>query len=218
MLKITNKMKGNSIKILLGFCFIFLMNNHVTNAQTTEKTYELIQLDTDFGTIIIWLYDQTPKHKENFLKLAKDSFYNGTTFHRIIDNFMIQGGDPISKAENSVNVGSGGPGYTIDAEIIPGITHTYGSVAAARMGDQVNPDRKSSGSQFYIVENKNGTPHLNGAYTVFGQVIAGMDVVEKIAEQPKDMRDKPLNDIKMTVKVISLSASELKENYNFVVQ
>ncbi|MFC2114294.1 peptidylprolyl isomerase [Bacteroidota bacterium] len=211
-------MKGYSIKILIGLGFIFLMNNQLSNAQTSEKTNELIHLDTEFGSIIIWLYDQTPKHKANFLKLAKEGFYDGTTFHRIIDNFMIQGGDPNSKDNDPTNDGGGGPGYTIDAEIIPGINHTYGSVAAARMGDQVNPQRSSSGSQFYIVENKNGTPHLNGGYTVFGKVIAGMEVVEKIAIQPKDQRDRPIADIKMTVIVITMTTGELKEKYNFVVQ
>jgi cyclophilin family peptidyl-prolyl cis-trans isomerase len=180
--------------------------------QQTER--EIVEMQTSFGNIYIWLYDETPKHKQNFLKLAKEGFYDGTTFHRIIDNFMIQGGDPNTKDADPNNDGAGGPGYMIDAEINPKLVHTYGAVAAARNN---NPQKRSSGSQFYIVENKAGTPHLNGGYTVFGTVISGMDVVEKIAEQPKDGRDRPIEDIKITVKVLKMTDKELQEKYNFVV-
>jgi cyclophilin family peptidyl-prolyl cis-trans isomerase len=206
--------------IIISAFVAFIFQGTVSFAQNATEKHELVQIKTEFGDILIWLYDATPKHKANFLKLTKEGFYNGTTFHRIIDNFMIQGGDPNSKeGGNAAMIGGGGPGYTIEAEIMPSLTHVYGAVAAARMGDRMNPERRSSGSQFYIVENKQGTPHLNGAYTVFGKVLSGMKVVETIAAQPKGQRDMPLKDIRMQeVKVVSYSASELKEKYNFVVQ
>lgn len=180
-----------------------------------DKKVQIIEISTEFGDIYLWLFNDTPKHKANFLKLAKEGFYNGTTFHRIIDGFMIQGGDPNSKDDNPNNDGQGGPGYTIPAEIKPNHTHVYGAVAAARLGDQVNPQRKSSGSQFYIVENKQGAHFLDGQYTVFGQVFKGMDVVETIAKQPKDQRDRPLKDIKMKVKVVDITLKELEDKYGF---
>src|SRR5690606_5059171 len=108
-----------------------------------EDTYEIVEMTTPHGVMFIWLYPETPKHRDNFLKLTKEGFYNGLIFHRVIPGFMIQGGDPNWN-------GSGGPGYTVDAEIIPGINHKRGSLAAARLPDQVNPEKKSSGSQFYI--------------------------------------------------------------------
>lgn len=211
-------------QLLVVFLSVFLFSGCMSEKETTgscklfkSKKVEIVEISTNFGNMYIWLYDQTPLHKENFLKLAKEGFYDGCTFHRIIDNFMIQGGDPNTKAENPQNVGNGGPGYTIPAEFRPNIKHKYGSVAAARMGDMVNPKKESSGSQFYIVENKNGTPHLDGAYTVFGEVIKGFETIDKIAEQPKDMRDKPLNDIKMTVKVLEIKPKKLQEEYNFTI-
>lgn len=182
-----------------------------------DKKDQVVTLTTDLGEITLLLHDATPKHKENFLKLAKEGFYDGTTFHRIIDEFMIQGGDPNSKDSNPNNDGSGGPGYTIPAEFVPSLNHKYGAVAAARMGDQVNPQRESSGSQFYIVENKAGTPFLDQQYTVFGQVIKGMEVVEQIAVQPKDQRDRPVKNItmKVTVKEMDRDAIEKEYNVNF---
>lgn len=193
------------------------MNEKNVVAQTDDtKKYEVIQLSTKFGDIFIWLYNETPKHRENFLKLAKEGFYNGTTFHRIINDFMIQGGDPNSKDSDPTNDGMGGPGYTVEAEFRPALKHNYGAVAAARMGDAANPQKRSSGSQFYIVQNKNGTHFLDNNYTVFGQVIAGMDVVDKISVQAKDGRDRPFENISMQVKVLNMTKKELKEKFNFV--
>ncbi|MDR1758684.1 MAG: peptidylprolyl isomerase [Bacteroidales bacterium] len=184
-----------------------------------------ILLETSLGNITIALYNETPLHRDNFIKLVKEHYYDGLLFHRVIPQFMIQGGDPSSKnAPAGQPLGQGGPGYTIPAEIQPTLYHKRGAVAAARMGDQVNPTKASSGSQFYIVdgrvfpteqlektrtatgapftnEQKNvystigGAPHLDGAYTVFGEVISGMDVVDKIAAQPKDRMDRPQKDI-----------------------
>ena len=201
------------------FCTIVLLpgcssgqKNKKQNEPVKEEKQELIQekiadkfenmtkvlIKTSLGDITIALYDETPLHKENFIKLVNEKFYDGVLFHRIIQNFMIQTGDPNSKqAKPGEMLGNGGPGYTIPAEFNPNLSHKRGAVAAARLGDQVNPRKESSGSQFYIVDNPNGTPHLNGGYTVFGEVISGMETVDKIAAQPKDGRDRPLNDIKI---------------------
>lgn len=176
---------------------------------------ELVTISTDFGDITLILFDKTPLHKENFLKLAKEGFYDGTTFHRIIDNFMIQGGDPNTKDDDPTNDGQGGPNYRVPAEFIEEITHNKGVIAAAREGDRTNPEKVSNGSQFYIVENKDGYHSLDGKYTVFGHVISGFDVVEKIAEQKKDGRNKPLKDIKMTVTVKKMSKKKIQKIYAY---
>jgi cyclophilin family peptidyl-prolyl cis-trans isomerase len=173
----------------------------------------VVIMKTEFGEVVMMCYDVTPKHKANFLKLVSEGFYNGTTFHRIIDNFMVQGGDPNSTDADKSNDGLGGPGYTLPAEFIDTLTHKYGALAAARMGDNVNPEKRSSGSQFYIVENPRGTPHLNRNYTVFGAVIKGMEVIEKIAEQPKDSKDKPLQDIVISMKVKKMRRDKIIKKY-----
>jgi len=198
-----------------------------------EQEIEIVKIHTDFGDIYVYLYDATPIHKANFIKLAKSGFYNGTTFHRVIQNFMIQGGDPNSKDNNPKNDGEGGPEfkgdpntfkdsmsntYTLAPEIKDNIMHKYGSIAAARESDDINPKMRSSGSQFYIVERKNGTPHLDKKYTVFGEVVSGMEVVEKIAVQPKDpSNNRPLKDIKMTVEIIKVKPKLLAKKYKFVI-
>jgi cyclophilin family peptidyl-prolyl cis-trans isomerase len=203
--------------IIAGFLFLQFSGTKMAIAQDT-KTYELVQISTKFGNILIWLYDETPKHKANFLKLTKEGFYNGTTFHRIIQDFMIQGGDPNSKDSDPNNDGQGGPGYTIPAEFVTGLNHFYGAVAAARLGDAVNPAKASSGSQFYIVQNKQGTPFLDKNYTVFGKVMSGMDVVDKIAVQAKDKRDRPLENITIQVKVVTMTQKELKEKFHMIFE
>src|SRR5208283_196216 len=137
----------------------------------TKDSHGLVVIKTSMGNITIQLADdKAPKHAANFRKLAKEGFYAGTTFHRIIPGFIIQGGDPNSKGDDRSKDGLGGPGYTIDAEI--GLTHNRGVIAAARLGDQVNPARKSNGSQFYITVA--AVPSLDGQYTVFGKVVKGM--------------------------------------------
>ena len=163
-----------------------------------------VVIETSMGNITIALYNETPQHRDNFIKLANDKFYDGVLFHRIIQNFMIQTGDPDSKtATKGQALGRGGPGYTIPAEILPQFNHKRGAIGAARLGGPSNPQRASSGSQFYIVDNPNGSHHLNGEYTVFGEVLQGMDVVDRIAAQPKDQGDRPLEDIKIiSMKVV----------------
>jgi len=180
-----------------------------------SKKEDLVTIHTDFGDIQLILFDQTPLHKKNFLELVNRGFYDSLTFHRIIDGFMIQGGDPNSKDNDPFNDGLGGPGYTIPAEFRPSLTHVPGAVAAARQPDNVNPEKASSGSQFYIVENEQGTHQLDGSYTVFGQVIHGMDVVRKIAVQPKDSRNRPLKNIRMTMDVVKMAQSKITENYGY---
>lgn len=183
-----------------------------------DEKKEVIKLTTTHGEILIWLYDETPKHQENFLKLAKEGFYDGTTFHRVIEGFMIQGGDPNSKDGNPATDGQGGPGYTIPAEFVDHLTHTRGALAAARMGDQVNPNRESSGSQFYIVHGRDGAHFLDKQYTVFGQVISGMDAVDAIATVSKGQADRPIENITMTVEVIEMKLKDIFEKHNFEPQ
>jgi len=239
-----------------------------------------VKIQTMFGDIIVRLYDETPIHRDNFIKLAKEGYYDGTLFHRVIKDFMIQGGDPDSKgAPAGKMLGVGGPDYTLEAEIKPDLLHKRGALAAARQGDEVNPERRSSGSQFYIVwgqvynegqlrqfskqlrmqkiqdafnalasehraeimqmrrernrvglqnlqdrlaveaENKvgkegltdkqlkqystiGGTPHLDGQYTVFGEVEEGLEIVEMIQATATGRADRPVDDIEMRMTVI----------------
>jgi cyclophilin family peptidyl-prolyl cis-trans isomerase len=203
---------------------------------TTKKMDILIEppthcqvlIETEFGNMLIELSDATPLHRDNFLKLVEQGYYNGLAFHRVIRNFMIQGGDPNSKGDNTQGLGSGGPGYTIPAEFVDTLYHLKGAIAAARTGGPSNPEKRSSGSQFYIVqgqpvepayldakeassnlrypssikkeyETKGGTPHLDGEYTVFGKVIEGLDVIDKIASQPTGPADRPISPIRMKI-------------------
>lgn len=241
-----------------------------------------VKIQTTLGDIIVRLYDETPLHRDNFVKLAKEGYYDGTLFHRVIKDFMIQGGDPDSKgAPAGKMLGVGGPDYTIEAEIKSGLYHKRGALAAARQGDEVNPERRSSGSQFYIVWGQvykegqlrqfakqmemqqmqavfnalakehhdeimqmrrernraglqelqeklaaeaeaqvkahgagmtdeqrtiystvGGTPHLDGQYTVFGEVEEGLDVVEMIQQTATARGDRPVDDIEMRVTVM----------------
>jgi cyclophilin family peptidyl-prolyl cis-trans isomerase len=194
-------MKNLTLFIILSLLFSVsctAQTKEEPNEEIKKETMQEVVIETTMGNIVIALYNETPLHRDNFIKLVNANFYDGVLFHRIIQNFMIQAGDPDSRnAPKGQRLGSGGPGYTIPAEILPQFTNKRGTVAAARLGDQVNPQRASSGSQFYIVDAPNGAPHLNGQYTVFGEVIQGMDVVDKIAAQPKDPGDRPIEDIKI---------------------
>ena len=174
-------------------------------------------ISTSQGTIRLILFDDTPLHKANFLKRAQSGAYNGTTFHRVIDGFMIQGGDTNTKDADPGNDGLGQASEgTIPAELGPGHQHNYGAVAAARMGGPAGTP--SSGTQFYLVENHDGTHFLDGMYTVFGQVIQGLDVIDKIAKVPKDGRDRPTADVKMTVKVEKLKRKKITKLYDYKYQ
>ena len=152
----------------------------------------VFNINTNLGTIKVKLYANTPKHRENFAKLALSGFYNGLLFHRVINGFMIQGGDPLTKnPANESKFGTGGPGYTIPAEFVPEYRHKKGALAAARRGDAANPMKESSGSQFYIVQNEDACAALDGDYTVFGETIDGFDVIDKIASVETDRRGLP---------------------------
>ena len=158
-------------------------------AMPEEPVFDIV---TSLGTIKVRLYADTPKHRENFAKLAFDGYFNGLQFHRIIKNFMIQGGDPLTKDPNKVaEYGTGGPGYQIEAEIMPNHHHKKGALAAARKGDIANPMKESSGSQFYIVQSEEGCRHLDGEYTIFGETIDGFNVIDNIAAVQTNARGLP---------------------------
>jgi cyclophilin family peptidyl-prolyl cis-trans isomerase len=172
--------------ILLTLFFLIGFGQKEKNGQ------EVGVIETNMGKIVVAFYEkEAPQHIANFKKLAKEGFYNGCTFHRVIPGFVIQGGDPNSKDDDPYNDGTGGPGYTIPAEIK--MPHIKGALAAARLSDQVNPERRSSGSQFYIALEP--LKMLDGQYTVFGYVIEGMDVCLKIANVERNERDNPINKV-----------------------
>lgn len=218
------------MKQTLSFLVVLFLSINLM-AQSSGETR--IRINTSYGNIVIKLYNDTPQHRDNFIKLVKEGYYNGQIFHRVIQNFMIQGGDPNSRdAAKGQMLGMGGPGYTVPAEIIPGHFHKKGALAAARKGDAVNPKKASSGSQFYIVQGQKfteaqldayyktgahgpftpeeieayttigGSPHLDGDYTVFGEVVEGLDVIDKIAAVPVDAYNRPLEDISYTMEIL----------------
>lgn len=271
-----NKLITLSLLILISVTF-----SCKTSVKLGKKD-RMVQIDTEYGAVKIKLYDETPGHRDNFIKLAHNGFFDGTLFHRVIDGFMIQGGDPDSKgAKPGVMLGEGGPGYGIPAEFHANLFHKKGVIAAAREGDRVNPKKESSGSQFYIAQGKvyepqeldklvvginkkrtkavfenqralykdelsklqkngefekfntkmeemkskidsimktqtlvltdamkeayttvGGIPHLDGAYTVFGEVVEGLDIIDKIAAEKTDENNRPLKDMKMKIMII----------------
>ena len=275
--------------VLLGIIFILM-------TACAQKTDHVVTISTKYGDMVAILYDETPKHKENFIKLAKEHYYDSLLFHRVIEGFMIQGGDPDSKsASKDQRLGNGGPGYTIPAEVNPKFFHEKGALSAARLGDAMNPDRASSGSQFYIVhgtkhtpsqvkvdpvkfnralqqffqkpENQayrdslntfiqsrdekgfqeyleklkpvieeqtgisvekdispemlkayttvGGTPMLDGEYTVFGKVIDGLEVIDKIAAAARDPNDRPLEDVRMRITVEEMPRRKIERTYGY---
>lgn len=202
---------------------VLLMISMFFGSMSYSQNETMFIISTDYGDIKCKLYDKTPGHRDNFIKLIKEGWFDGSTFHRVIENFMIQGGGK--------NDGSSDVNYTIPAEIYPDYFHKKGALAAARMGDQVNPQKKSSGSQFYLVQGKRytdselsalearkgcewtpaqkevyrnigGVPFLDFDYTVFGEVVEGLEVIDKIAAVQTNERDKPLKDVKMTIKLV----------------
>jgi len=275
--------------------FIFLICALIVTSCAQDKDY-VVTIKTSYGDMTAILYDETPKHKENFVKLAQEHFFDSTLFHRVIEGFMIQGGDPDSKkAQPGQPLGRGGPGYTIEAEFNPKFFHERGALSAARLGDQQNPTKASSGSQFYIVQGtkmsevelktdqiklnqamqqffqdpvnkatydsivslyqsgdmkayqdfvmrlkprvekatgintskdvapeilkayttEGGAPNLDGGYTVFGKVIKGIEVVDKIAAVAKGPGDRPLENIAMTVTVEEMPRKKIEQLYGY---
>lgn len=225
---------------------LFLLLPALTFAQKAKKKDYLVTLTTDFGTAHLILFDQTPKHKANFIQLVERKFYDGLLFHRIIEKFMIQGGDSTSRnAQPNQTLGNGDLGYRVPAEFVPSLFHKKGALAAARNN---NPDKASSASQFYIVQGRawddeglnkqidrikllngrlpteeqkqvyktiGGTPHLDGNYTVFGQVIDGLAVVDSIAKQPRGAADRPVKDIRMTMTGELIKKKKITKKYGY---
>lgn len=178
-------------------------------AESTEEVMEIIDFEipeepifdivTTMGTIRVKLYEGTPAHRDNFVKLVRSGFYNGVLFHRVINGFMIQTGDPLSKDPSQADLfGTGGPGYTIPAEFKAEYRHKKGALAAARRGDAANPLKESSGSQFYIVQDEANCASLDGEYTVFGETVSGLDVIDRIAAVQTDRRDRPVSPVKIS--------------------
>lgn len=205
-----------------GFFVLALALTIAIQAMPQGKSTKFI-IHTDYGDIKGYLFNDTPQHRDNFVKLINEGWYDGSNFHRVIINFMIQGGQ-------SAN-GKRDPGYTVPAEIVPTHFHKKGALAAARLSDQVNPNKESSGSQFYIVQGQvyneptlnnmaqqsgkvfsdeqkkaytsvGGTPHLDGEYTVFGQIADGYDVIDKIALVKTGQGNCPVEDVKFTIEII----------------
>lgn len=238
-------MRNKKVAFLIFFSALFFVACSQKPAKNVENQGEpepiempaseecsYVSIETDLGNIVVRLYNETLRHRDNFLKLVNEGFYDGLLFHRVIKNFMIQGGDPKSKdAQPGQMLGDGGLPYTVPAEFIPSLFHKKGALAAARQGDNVNPNKESSSCQFYIVQGNvwnlnqlkmmeyqmqkhfsqaqidayttiGGTPHLDGDYTVFGEVVEGLDVVDKIAAVQCGQFDRPVKDIKMRMKVI----------------
>ena len=163
------------------------------NAQITEPVFDIV---TTHGTMRVKLYNKTPKHRDNFVKLVKEKYYDGIRFHRVIEGFMIQTGDPFSRDTTLASRwGQGGPSYTVPAEFVNEYWHKKGALAAARKGDLANPTKASSGSQFYIVHDENACLHLDGQYSIFGEVIEGLEVIDRIAEVATDPYDRPYEDV-----------------------
>jgi cyclophilin family peptidyl-prolyl cis-trans isomerase len=192
----TEKYYLTTIRLLLLLAVLAIPRNFAVAQQTNRHE---VLLETTEGNIRLALYNETPRHRDNFLKLVKEHFYDSLLFHRVIPNFMIQAGDPDSrKAEEGAELGDGDLGYTLEPEFrVPEITHRRGSLAAAREGDEVNPDKRSSACQFYIVTRKWGAKHLDGSYTVFGEVVQGMEVADRISKHIRDDYDRPVGDVRI---------------------
>ena len=226
------------MSVLRHLLLLFLSSIHLACVAQTEVTIRKkdrkrdVLMETTMGSLLIRLSDRTPLHRDNFIRLVKQHFYDSVLFHRVISGFMIQAGDPNSRrALPHQPLGNGGPGYTLPAEFVPELFHKKGALAAARMGDQVNPEKASSGSQFYLVQGRTytdagldsmesyffpgrkidpvyrdyyksggGVPHLDQQYTVFGEIVSGLNVLDSIASVPVSKgpdRDRPLTDVRI---------------------
>lgn len=176
-----------------------------------EPEFDIV---TTHGTMRVKLYAKTPKHRDNFVKLVQDKYYDGIRFHRVIEGFMIQAGDPYSRDTTKMNLwGQGGPDYTVPAEFVNEYWHKKGALAAARKGDMANPRKASSGSQFYIVHDENACLHLDGQYTIFGEVTEGLDVIDRIASVDVDRYDRPFEDVMIIcVKPVNMKPEQAVED------
>lgn len=173
------------------------LNDSTKTAMEMKRLEEpVFDIVTTHGTMRVKLYNKTPKHRDNFAKLVGEKYYDGVRFHRVIEGFMIQTGDPFSRDTSKIDAwGTGGPDYTVPAEFVNEYWHKKGALAAARKGDLANPTKASSGSQFYIVHDENACLHLDGQYSIFGEVIEGLDIIDKIATVATDRYDRPYEDV-----------------------
>ena len=170
-----------------------------------EPEFDIV---TTHGTMRVKLYSKTPKHRDNFVKLVSEKYYDGIRFHRVIEGFMIQAGDPYSRDTSKIDLwGQGGPDYTVPAEFVNEYWHKKGALAAARKGDMANPRKASSGSQFYIVHDENACLHLDGQYSIFGEVTEGLEVIDKIASVDTDRYDRPYEDV-IIKEIVPVAAPE----------
>ena len=174
-------------------------------ACTKEKTFEIGQIKTPKGDVLLWLYNETPKHKASFIELANNGYWDSLTFNRVIPNFVAQGGCPDTPE------GFNDPEYLLEPEFNDSLLHTYGALGAGRDG---NPDKLSARCQFYIVQNKDGLHRLDGDYTVFGKVIKGMDIIDAIVNVERDSIDKPLTPVTLDVNMISMKELDLQKLFN----
>ena len=224
-------LKRNLFPPIVYITITLLFLSAPAKAQNT-KSEQLIKIETSLGDMVIKLYNETPAHRDNLIKLCNDGFYKDQRFHRVMKDFMIQGGDPHSTgAEKGQRLGTGSPGYTVPAEFHEGLIHKKGAIATARKGDSVNPEQASHGSQFYLVQGRvhtheeidiltqrgvasfteetaeiymtlGGAPHLDGAYTVFGEVVKGLEIIDTISSRPTDAYNRPIEDVIYSISLI----------------
>ncbi len=197
-----------SAALVLGSCSCGRNGKDTAETELNDSTKTAIEMEskrieepvfditTTHGNMRVKLYSKTPKHRDNFTKLVSEKYYDGIRFHRVIEGFMIQTGDPFSRDTSMINAwGTGGPDYTVPAEFVNEYWHKKGALAAARKGDLANPTKASSGSQFYIVQDENACLHLDGQYSIFGEVIEGLEVIDRIAGVATDPYDRPYEDV-----------------------
>ena len=188
------------------------MEMKADNMELTTIEQPEFDIITTHGTMRVRLYDKTPQHRDNFVKLVSDKYYDGIRFHRVIEGFMIQTGDPYSRDTAMINKwGTGGPDYTVPAEFVADYHHKKGALAAARKGDLANPKKASSGSQFYIVHDPENCAHLDGQYSIFGEVVSGLEIIDKIATVDTDRYDRPYEDVIINAVVPVLAPIETPE-------
>ena len=201
--------------LLLIAIILFSLNSSYCQETIEEKETDfLITINTSYGNIKLLLFDDCPAHKSNFIKLAKAGVYNHIIFHRVINNFMIQTGDFTTRNE-PINYSPTIIQSTIPSEASIKHKHIRGAIGAARKGVQQNPQKRSSGTQFYIIQSCAGAHHLDREYTVFGQVMSGMEVVDKIAALPTTKRNKLIHEVRITVDVTEIKKDDIKKFYYF---
>lgn len=207
-----------NIRITILLCFLCAGPVAAQDPIPDSEHDYLVTLETDYGNLILLLFDQTPMHKENFVELAQAGVYDGNLFHRVIEHFMIQSGDPKTGKMEPSRAAEIIPPH-VPAEFHPGLTHKRGTVGAARYGGEINPMKNSSPTQFYIVRHDRAAPHLDGEYTVFGQVMSGLEVIDSVAVVPTDNNDRPLQEVRINrARVDRVKRSDVEKFYNFSYQ